>query len=1011
MASRLRRAISSALTSLLTATSLVLMPTSPAQALESTTGSSCLIINDQHELVSADFCTGDIVIPASVRTIKSYAFVYFEGAVSFEANSQLATVQSIAFFSGFGTRSIIFPPSLTSIESFAVASSGNNVIYFEGSPAQVDSNAIWQSGNFTLIRPRGLSINESSFTSHFSATPFQIDCNAIDGGKDFVGTRYVALELHNCKDPRNPSASNPPATMAYILNQGLNDAVALQSADGNHHGLVRLRQLGDSGMRLAFTREIDGSAFSESVFGDEFAPVANSTVTCTPFNGTPLPTGVTLTRDCKLEASSTSALASSTTDITVNWSVEHGTSNCFDVAASSAPPTAASAVTGSIGIRLSLRKLSQLTAGQLFDMKLLTARYSGTSRDWTLAIDSYRALPSSQVPAGTPNAGIAAASAVEQFESGTISEASATAAVDAFANEAAPGSTQLSLLRSRIELKSVANLVTALETTGARARKVRQRILDLPASSLKDDLWSRFEARTNTLFAKTSSVAGSTRTLVYANPYRVEEFTVPVGVTQLTIQIQGAEGSQGGEDTGNPRPERVGFKGQVAGVIAVVPGQRISIGVGEAAGDPPVDCLAGLERVALDTKVARGGTNPFGGYAGGNGGTPGIDGCSGYGGAGGAATVVKVGSDANLSSTATLVAGGAAGSSGSSDGWRGQLGLATFTSRSDAQLTSGQSGRALWSYTFPEFYYDPSDGGALAGAGGGAIGGAIGEYDLSRYCGWRDYCPLSSSPGSNSTGSLAGLTGGYVPYAFDDQSQANGKVTISFLEPSSSANPVGSGGTGDGTDNPTPTPTSTPTPGAMTSDAPTDIKVVPLWKGAEVSWKAPSQDGGSPITGYEVTASNGQTCKTKKLNCRIAGLKPGQLIQVLVTAKHANGLSGPPARPAGPKVFTPLSLNLWQVKLVDQKPKVKPIPARQLTKLRAMLVQDVGGFTVTVKVAKNSSKFSAHELRRLLAAEVKVVTDQLEGAHLIGKVRIETSIVSGNLRAKHPSVVISSRNP
>ena len=97
MASRLRRAISSALASLLTATSLVLMPTSPAQAIESTTGSSCLIINDQHELVSADFCTGDIVVPASVRTIKSYAFVYFEGAVSFEANSQLATVQSIAF--------------------------------------------------------------------------------------------------------------------------------------------------------------------------------------------------------------------------------------------------------------------------------------------------------------------------------------------------------------------------------------------------------------------------------------------------------------------------------------------------------------------------------------------------------------------------------------------------------------------------------------------------------------------------------------------------------------------------------------------------------------------------------------------------------------------------------------------------------------------------------------------------------------------------------------------------
>lgn len=1003
MASPWLKGMSVAVIALLTSASILGLSQDPAQAARPMSEPSCLFIDSNEALISAEYCTGNLVIPARVKTIKSRAFLLFSGSITFEPNSQLETVERLAFQGGRSIRSIVFPPSVTTVEDFAIVDTGDTLIYLEGNASAFQQDAIWQiSGYSTFIQERSATRLTQRLSRLTYAPPFQIDCNTLAGDKDFIGVTYVALELHNCRPPSKPDAVNPPATSGLILNAGVNESVALASLDGSHVGVVRVRALGQSTLRFAATAVDSAGSFSVDALGDDFGLPSDNSLTCTPISGSPLPTGVSLTGACRFAAGSGAVTTSSITDVVIGWTSNPGVSNAFDVAANASSPIEGFSVSGHTSVRVGIQKPDSLTAVQAYQMNVSTARFSGATRDWNRAIDSYAAIPSGQASALEPEPGLVADVAVDAYEGGQASLASANSAVNAFASGLTADSSFLAELRSRVVFQAAVNAVVEFESSGLRSQAVRRQILALPTSVAKSALSARFINATNSHLQPQVSVSAGIRTLVYSNPYLVEQFTVPVGVRQLTVELQGAEGSQGG-DNRSGRPERAGFKGSVSGVLDVTPGQVLYLGVGEAGGDVWADCAPGRQIIADDPRVAEGGMNPFGEFGGGDGGSPGENSCvyssdsgGGYGGAGGAATVVRVGSPTSSGISATLVAGGAAGSGGSAlagDRRAGAIGLSSFVPRDDWASTNGQSGQAFYYYAVRDELvgdYEPFITGSAGGGGGGATGGIRGDWYYSTFggCPTISFCFAGSSPGSNSTAGLSNVNANYVPYTFDSGMQANGRVSISYVVPAAPQ-----------------TSTSTTAP-----EAPRDVKAVALWKSADVSWQAPVDDGNSPIVLYEVKATTGQTCTSTQLSCRITGLAPGQLLELSVRAKNSYAF-GSSASLNGDKVFIPLSINLWQIRHLKNVPKPKLLNPAQLRTLRAMLSKDTGGFNLTLRLARNSSRLSAAKMQSLLADETGAVKAQLRSAGLLAKLRIETQFTSGNPKAHRPSVILTITKP
>ena len=68
---------------------------------------------------------------------------------------------------------------------------------------------------------------------------------------------------------------------------------------------------------------------------------------------------------------------------------------------------------------------------------------------------------------------------------------------------------------------------------------------------------------------------------------------------------------------------------------------------------------------------------------------------------------------------------------------------------------------------------------------------------------------------------------------------------------------------------------------------------------ADVSWTAPSDDGGAAITGYTVTSSpGGHTCTTATLTCTVTGLNNFTAYTFTVTATNAASLTSSPSSPS-----------------------------------------------------------------------------------------------------------------
>ena len=251
-----------------------------------------------------------------------------------------------------------------------------------------------------------------------------------------------------------------------------------------------------------------------------------------------------------------------------------------------------------------------------------------------------------------------------------------------------------------------------------------------------------------------------------------ESWTVPSGVTSISVTVIGARGGSGGYDAGSAGGSS-GLVGSVSGSVAVTAGQSLSINVGGVGSN-------GANTVGNGTGGGAGGSNPLSGYDGGAGSNAGCsfaqcgssNGNSGAGGGGGAASVLLIGGT-------TIVAAGGGGGGGASLYATGGTGRTGF----HIAGTNGAAG----DNNYPAHAFAGVGGGGGGGASGGAAGRAAGIAEGKAGGSDADnYSAEGGSAGSNSTGGEAGLTATFVTAQV-------GSITISYtpqLAPIATASPT-----------------------------------------------------------------------------------------------------------------------------------------------------------------------------------------------------------------------------
>jgi len=255
------------------------------------------------------------------------------------------------------------------------------------------------------------------------------------------------------------------------------------------------------------------------------------------------------------------------------------------------------------------------------------------------------------------------------------------------------------------------------------------------------------------LFGSSVLMAQITSTYNYPS---TGSFTVPAGVTSITITAYGGGGGHGGTDCGaGCTNQPAGPVGYVSGTYSVSPGSTIGVYPG-GQGSNGANSASGNGSGA-------GGSATYGGFNGGNGGNAGSSGSSGAGGGGGAATVLT------NSSGIWIVAGGAGGGGGACN----TANSGTPGSASPVPNGSSHAGGA-GTVVYSAIGLDGGGGGGGGGGYPGSYGGGLGPLQGSEHAGIGGYV------GSNSSGTST--TDWTSP----------GKVTISYnaVGGSSSASPT-----------------------------------------------------------------------------------------------------------------------------------------------------------------------------------------------------------------------------